>query len=109
MTCFMGMQIVWCSKLKSRIALSSTEVEHVALSTCLKYVMHVISLVVEIPMHVQVKSLKPIIKCRLIGETESFINIVRAPFLIPRTKHIALEHHHFRWHVDHVFFDARVN
>lgn len=99
----MRMPIVWCSKIQSRIALSSTEAECAALSTCLRDVMPIMSLISEISSHIKVPSLKLIIKCRLFEDNESCIKVAKAPILTPRTKHIALEYHHFRWHVDHRF------
>ena len=96
----MGMPIVWCSKLQSRIALSSTEAEHAALSTHLRDVMPTMNLIVNVSKHVKIKALKPVIKCRLFEDNESCIKIAKALTLTPRTKHIALECHHFRWHID---------
>ena len=61
----MGMPIFWCIKLKYRIALSSTEVEHATLSTFLRDVMPIMNIITEISTHVQIKSMKPTIKCKL--------------------------------------------
>ena len=97
---YMGMSITWCSKLQSRIALSSTDAEHAALSTCLRDVIPIMHLIAEISTHIQVESQRPVIKCRLFEDNESCIKIAKAPILTPRTKHIALEYHHFRWYVD---------
>ena len=100
---YMGMPIAWCSKLESRVELSSTEVEYAALSTCLRDATPIMNLIAEISTHVQVQLLKPVIKCQLFEDNESCIKIAQAPILIPRTKHIALEYHHFRWYVDNNF------
>ena len=97
---YMGMPITWCSKLQSRIALSSTEAEYAALSTCLRDVIPIMHLIAEISTHIQGESQRPVIKCRLFEDNESCIKIAKAPILTPRTKHIALEYHHFRWYVD---------
>ena len=40
------------------------------------------------------------IKCELFEDNESCIKIVKAPILTPRTKHAALECHHFRSHIE---------
>ena len=45
-------------------------------------------------MHV--KSFKSVVKCRLLEDNESCINIVEAPILTLRSKHAAFENHYFR-------------
>ena len=42
---FMGVPATWCSKLRSRIALSSAEAEHASLSLCLRDVVLIMSLI----------------------------------------------------------------
>ena len=92
----MGMPIVWCSKLQSRIALLSAEAEYAALSTCLRDVIPIMGLIAEISEHMRIKALKPIIKCRLFENNESYIKIAKTPILTLRIKYIALEYYNFR-------------
>ena len=46
-----GMPIAWCSKLQSRIDLSSAESEHASLSTCLRDAIPIMNFVKEISCH----------------------------------------------------------
>ena len=92
--------ITWCSKLQTRIALSSTEAEYTALSKCLRDVIPAMNLIDEISKNLDANTSKPKIKCRLYEDNESCIKIAKAPVLTPRTKHIALEYHHFRKYVE---------
>ena len=40
------------------------------------------------------------IKCKILEDNKSCIKIAKSPILTLRTKNIALEHHHFRSHVE---------
>ena len=93
--------IAQCSKSQFRKVLSSAEVEHMALSTCLRDLILIMRLIAEISSHIQVQCQRQVIKCRLFKDNKSCIKIAKAPILILHTKHITLECHHFRWYVDH--------
>eukprot|EP00957_Ditylum_brightwellii_P070957 5391906-Ditylum_brightwellii.AAC.1 len=64
--------IVWTSKLQTEIALSTTEVEYVALLQAMKEVIPLI---------------------HLLNKRKELAN---CPKMRPRTKHIAIKYHHFR-------------
>ena len=98
-TFFFGIPLTWCSKLQTRIALSSTEAEYTALSTCLRDIILVMNLVKEIAKIVELPKITPALKCTAFEDNESAIKVAKAPTLTPRTKHIALEMHHFRAYV----------
>jgi len=93
---YMGVPIVWASKLQTKIALSTTEAEYMALSKCLKDVIPIMNLMREISDYLTIKYEKPIISCKVFEDNESAIKVAKAPIMTPRTKHIALEYHHFR-------------
>ena len=40
--------------------------------------------------------IKPIVKCKLFEDNNGALELVRVPKYRPRTKHIALNYHHFR-------------
>jgi len=80
--------------------LSSTEAECAALSMCLRDVIPIMNLINEISTHIKIETIKPTVKCKLFEDNESCNKIAKAPILTPRTKHIALEYHHFRSYVD---------
>ena len=69
---------------------------------CLRDVTPTMNLEKEISTMLNLKSPGPMIKCKLFEDNESCIKIAKAPILTPRTKHIALEYHHFRSHVEDV-------
>ena len=76
---FYRIPVTWHSKLQSRIALSSTEAEYHALSTCLRDVIPIMNLINEISNHISVNTTKPNVKCRLFEDNESCVKIAKAP------------------------------
>jgi len=58
------------------------------------------NLINEISSHIEINKEVPQIKCRLFEDNESCVKVAKAPILTPRTKHIALEYHHFRSYID---------
>ena len=78
----------------------STEVEYHDLSTYLRDVIPTMNLINEISANMSINAAKPNIKCKLFDNNESYVKVAKAPVLTSRTKHIALEYHHFRSYVD---------
>ena len=93
---FFGTPLAWRSESQARIVLSSTEAEHAALSTRLRDVIPLMNLVKEIAKIVQLPTIAPALKSTVFEDNESAIKVAKTPTLAPRTKHIALEIHHFR-------------
>ena len=42
---------------------------------------------------------KPNVKCTVFEDNNGALELAKAPKMRPRTKHIALKYHHFRYHV----------
>jgi hypothetical protein len=92
-----GCPITWSSKLQSTIALSTTEAEYMALSTAAREVIYLINLTDELRSHgVQLIATKPKIQVRIFEDNAGAIELAKLPKLRPRTKHLAIQYHHFR-------------
>ena len=93
--------IIWSSKMQSTISLSTTEAECVALSSALRDVIFLVELVQEFELHGAPipKSDKPLITCRTFEDNVGALELANNPKLRPRTKHIAVQFHHFRSYV----------
>jgi hypothetical protein len=83
------------------IALSSTEVEYIALSTALRDVIPLMELACELCDHgFNIKSTKPIVRCKVFEDNSGALEIATVHKVRPRTKHLNVQLHHFRHHVD---------
>ena len=87
--------------MQTTIALSTTEAEYVALSTALRDVIYLMQLTRElqdngitIPMNGQ-----PKVTCRAFEDNAGALELATQHKLRPRTKHIAVQYHHFRHYV----------
>ena len=88
--------IIWCSKLQTEIALSSTESEYVALSQSLRDGIPLMELLRELKEAVPFSDTIPKIHCHIFEDNKGCIELVKTARMRPRTKHIALKYHHFR-------------
>jgi len=88
--------IIWCSKLQTEIALSTTESEYIALSQSLRDVIPLIGLLRELQSVLSIPINPPKVHCTIFEDNKGCIDLVNAPKMRPRTKHIALKYHHFR-------------
>ena len=50
---------------------------------------------------------QPIMKYTVFEDNQSTIATVKAPSMLPRTKHISLKYHHFRQHVQQGLIDTQ--
>ena len=92
--------VIWCSKLQTQVALSTTEAEYIALSQALRDVIPVMSLLGEMREHnFKIISLQPRLYCKAFEDNSGALELTRLPKLRPRTKHINICYHHFREHV----------
>ena len=109
MTCFSrtgfiiwyaGCPLIWASKLQTTVALSTTEAEYIALSTALRDVIYVMQLINELKSFgIAIPFPTPTVRCKVFEDNVGAIELAKAPKLRPRTKHIAIQYHHFRSHV----------
>ena len=93
--------IIWHSRLQPTISLSTTEAEYVALSTAMRDVIYFMNLINELKEFGIDLSFdkKPKVTCRVFEDNVGALELARNHKLHPRTKHIAIQYHHFREHV----------
>jgi len=83
--------------MQTTIALSTTEAEYMAMSTAAREVIYMMNLMEEIKRKgFDLSGKTPIIKCRIWEDNVGAIELAKQPKLRPRTKHIAIQYHHFR-------------
>lgn len=88
--------VIWCSKLQTEIAFSTTESEYIALSQSLRDVIPLMGLLHELQPVLSITQDSPTVHCTVFEDNKGCIDLVNAPKMRPRTKHIALWYHHFR-------------
>lgn len=86
--------LFWHSKLQTEIALSTTEVECIALSESLRNVIPLLNLINELIPALDIEPITPLIKCKVFEDNQSAIAVSKAPSMLPCTKHIGLKYHH---------------
>ena len=93
--------IIWHSKLQSTISLSTTEAEYVALSTAMRDIIYFMNLMNEILLHkIELPQVaKPKVTCRVFEDNVGALELANTHKLRPRTKHLAVQLHHFRQYV----------
>ena len=97
---FHGVPLIWHSKLQTQIALSTTEAEYISLSQSLRDTIPLMNLTME--LHNQGfkgEYSQPIIHCKAFEDNSGALELAKTPKMRPRTKHINLVYHHFRYHV----------
>ena len=91
--------ILWASKLQSKISLSTTEAEYIALSQGMKEIIPMMENLEQLEKTLSIESKRPSIKCKVFEDNNSAIELSKAPKICTRTKHIAPKYHHFREHL----------
>ena len=98
---FAGAPITWASKMQTITAMSTTEAEFIALSTCLREVIPLMGLLTEAREHgVSIDDLPPKVHCTVFEDNSGALELARLPKICPRSKHINQSYHHFREHVE---------
>ena len=92
--------IYWRSALETEIALSTAESEYIALSSALRQVIPLMTLMEEINEVFPLYMNKPDFFCKVWEDNQSCLAMATTQKFSPRTKHIALKYHHFRSFVD---------
>ena len=93
---YAGFPITWGSKLKTEIALSTTESEYIALSSAMREVIPFLGLMKETAGLFGLLTRDPVFRCTVWEDNESCITVAKSPKFTPRTKHISIKYHHFR-------------
>ena len=91
--------IFWRITLQTQIALSTAEVEYIALSSALRLALPLMTMMEEIQIVFPIHVLQPDFVCKVHEDNQSCIEIATGTKFSPRTKHIVLKYHHFRSHV----------
>ena len=94
-----GCPIIWKSKLQTEIALSTTEAECIALSTALREVMPIMHFLREVSAVMDIPECNKSMKCTVFEDNNGALEMAKTPKMRPRTKHIAIKHHHFRTYI----------
>ena len=87
--------INWASHLQIEIALSTAKAEYIAMSSALRKVIPLMTLMKKLhtifPVHIN----KPNFFCKVHEDNQSKIRMATSDRFTPQTKHIALKYHHF--------------
>jgi hypothetical protein len=97
---YAGCLVSWASKLQSQVALSTTEVEYIAMSQALCDIIPIMGLLQEMrEQDFKVLCTKPYVYCKVFEDNSGALKLARLPNLCPRPKHINVCYHHFCKHV----------
>jgi len=112
---YCGCPITWVSKLQTEVALSTTEAEYHVLSTCMRDVLPLRTLIQELATHSFIDDMKlqnshvfsghlqsifsGHLTSTIYEDNKSCLTIATSDAFRPRTKHLAIKYHHFRDHV----------
>ena len=91
--------IFWRSSLQTEIALITAEAEYIALSSALRQVLPLMTMMEEINEVFPFLISKPNFVCKVHEDNQSCIKMATGTKFSPRKNHIALKYHHFRSHV----------
>jgi hypothetical protein len=85
------------SKLQTKIALSTTEAEYIALSQAIRELLPMRELFQEVGSVLQLKCAIPtILHSTVFEDNNGALALATSPKISPRTKHIAVKYHHYR-------------
>ena len=94
---YAGVPLIWCSKLQTQIALSTVEVEYLALSHSAREIIPTQELLQEIAQsfnfHIPRQTQ---IHCDIYEDNNGALELATTLKMRPRTKHIGVCYHHFR-------------
>ena len=97
---YVNCPLLWSSKLQTEIPLSTAESEIISLSSALREVIPLMTLMEEIneifPFYIS----NPNFMCTVHEDNQSCIRMATVTILSPRTKHIALKYHNFKSNIN---------
>ena len=93
---YMGFPVLWCSKLRAEIDLSTTEAERLALIQAMREVIPLMALMKEECLIFDVHLPNSEVFCKVFKDNQICIAVADSNKLSPRTKHIAIKYHHLR-------------
>jgi hypothetical protein len=96
---FAGCPILWSSKLQSEIALSTTEAEYIALSQAMRDLIPLRTIMREMAEVFGYTVQQATTHSTVFEDNKGCVDLVAAPTMRPRSRHISIKYHHFREHV----------
>jgi hypothetical protein len=91
--------ILWSSKLQTEIALSTTEAEYISLSQAMRDLIPLRTIFQELSKICQIPSSQINTHSTVFEDNKGCVDLIAAPTMRPRSRHIAIKYHHFREHV----------
>ena len=110
---FKNCPLLWISKLQTEIALSTMEVEYLALSHSMRQLIEIREILKEIqritlfkdeinPEYRAIHKYGNITQSKVYEDNEAYLKFATLPKISPRTKHIAIPYHFFRSKVENL-------
>jgi hypothetical protein len=96
---FANCPILWLSKLQSEIALSTTEAEYISLSQALRAIIPLQAMMQELHTIFKYSIAKIMTHSTVFEDNIGCVDLIAAPTMRPRTRHISIKYHHFCEHV----------
>jgi hypothetical protein len=91
--------ILWSSKLQSEIALSTTEAEYISLSQSLRELIPMRTIIQELSSVYNIPPQEATAYSTVFEDNKGCVDLIAAPTMRPRSRHISIKCHHFREHV----------
>lgn len=96
---YAGCPILWSSKLQSEIALSTMEAEYIALSTSLRDLIPMRTILQELSSTCNISITAAQTHSTVFEDNKGCVDLIAAPTMRPHSRHIAIKYHHFREYV----------
>jgi hypothetical protein len=96
---FAGCSILWSSKLQPEIVLSTTEAEYITLSTSLRDLIPMKTILQELSATFHIAPSVAQTHSTVFEDNKSCVDLIVVPTMRPHSRHIAIKYHHFREHV----------
>ena len=97
----------WSSKMQTEVVLSTTEVEHIALSQSTRDLMPIRNIVQFLNQFVKIDNNEINAYSSVFEENSGVLKLATESKHRPRAKYVCVKHHHFRQHVDNVIMSIR--
>jgi hypothetical protein len=88
--------VLWSSKLQTEIALSTMEAEYISLSQALRDLIPLRTIFKELSNICRIPSSQVNTHSTVFEDNKGCIDLITAPTMRPRSRHIAIKYHHFR-------------
>jgi hypothetical protein len=96
---FANCPVLWVSKLQTEVALSTIEAEYISLSQAMRDLIPMQALLTELTTLTCLTFDMTTTYSTIFEDNKGCVELANAPKMRPRTKHIALQYHHFHSHV----------